>query len=118
MERFGETVRKARVAKRITLAELSQYLGYTAMHLSDVERGNRNPPSEDKIIQWAQFLDLDADQLLDQARVAIDTVKLRVHHDPRKAEVALAFARRIDNLSDRDRDEILRVLLEGDAQNE
>ncbi len=114
MQRFGDHVRKVRVNRHIRLAEIADALGFTAVHVSDIERGHRNPPSAHKVRDWARFLELDEDQLVSEAEVDVDTVKLSVNHDPKKAEVALAFARQLDGMSESRRTELLDFLMQDD----
>ena len=61
---FGTTVRRLREEKKLGLRKLAQMVGMSPVYLSKVERDEFNPPSEEKIKAIAEFLGLDADELL------------------------------------------------------
>ena len=46
---FGEALRRLRRAKEMSLVDLADSIGCSIVYLSDVERGRRNPPSQQKI---------------------------------------------------------------------
>lgn len=50
----GETIRKIRVSKEISLRQMARALGFSIAFLSDVELGRRNPNKE--IIDYIQAL--------------------------------------------------------------
>ena len=70
---FGETVRKVRMAKGISLRKFAEMIDMSPTYLSKVERGEFKPPREQKVIAIAEALEMDPDELLALAgRVASD----------------------------------------------
>jgi transcriptional regulator with XRE-family HTH domain len=64
-ESFGQTIRRLREAKGITLRKLAELLDVSPTFLSKIERdepGSR--PSEERIAVLAKLLDQDADEFL------------------------------------------------------
>ena len=59
-ERFGEMLREQRRQAGRTLGHLSKLLGVSVVYLSDVERGNRKPLNNERILKVAEFLATDA----------------------------------------------------------
>jgi transcriptional regulator with XRE-family HTH domain len=68
-ERFGETLRKLRRKAGKTLGDIARELRVSVVYLSDVERGNRKPFSNDRIVQIAELLGDDPRELIDAAGV-------------------------------------------------
>jgi transcriptional regulator with XRE-family HTH domain len=54
---WAERMRRLRVSKRVTLAALAGYLGYSAVYISDIERGKRNKPAPRIVSAWQSFLE-------------------------------------------------------------
>jgi transcriptional regulator with XRE-family HTH domain len=72
-EKFGEFVRRQRVAKEIGLREMAKMIGVSPTYLSKVERDEFAPPTEDKVKAIARIIGCDVDELLARAgRVASD----------------------------------------------
>jgi len=67
--RFGESLAKARRAKRITLRKLSKLVGLSPSFLSELEKGRRFPPKdEEKIRDLALVLNVEEDEFVEVAR--------------------------------------------------
>lgn len=67
--RFGESLAKARRAKRITLRKLSKLVGLSPSFLSELEKGRRFPPKdEEKIRDLALVLNVDEDEFMEAAQ--------------------------------------------------
>jgi transcriptional regulator with XRE-family HTH domain len=66
-ERFGDLLRKKRREAGKTLGDIARLLGISVVYLSDVERGNRKPLSNDRILKIAEFLEQDASTLIEAA---------------------------------------------------
>lgn len=111
MERFGDYVRRVRIDKELTIADVATSLGFSPVHISDIERGKKNPPSQAKVKEWAQVLDLNPAELSRMAVMDVDMVKVDVSHDPQKAELAFAFARRLNTMSSKQRERLLEFLV-------
>ncbi|MCD6598982.1 MAG: helix-turn-helix domain-containing protein, partial [Dehalococcoidia bacterium] len=62
---FGKRVRKLRLKNtEYSLREFARLLGVSASYLSDVENDRRTPPNEQRIIQMAELLKEDSNELL------------------------------------------------------
>jgi len=66
-ERFGDALRRHRRKAGKTLRDLADLLGVSIVYISDVERGNRNPLTNDRIIRAAKSLKTDAAPLIELA---------------------------------------------------
>ena len=111
--RFGKVVRDARTAARKSLKEVADQLGFTVAYLSDIERGNRNPPAEGVIRVWARLVGEDVERLLFLAQIERRTVELSVDRqrvDAPKNQVAVALARSWDELDDEEYQRILDIV--------
>ena len=111
--RFGKVVRDARTAARKSLKEVADQLGFTVAYLSDIERGNRNPPAEEVIRVWARLVGEDVERLLFLAQIERRTVELSVDRqrvDAPKNQVAVALARSWDELDDEEYQRILDIV--------
>ena len=76
-ENFGWFVRQRRVAQGISLRQMAKMIEVSPAYLSQVERGQSTPPTEDKVTAIAKILDLDADELLAVAgKVSSDLTKI------------------------------------------
>jgi len=66
--RFGESLARARRAKRVTLRKLAKLVGLSPSFLSELELGRRLPPkNKEKIRDLALVLNLDEDDLVEAA---------------------------------------------------
>lgn len=59
---FGQYLKQKRDSKNITLRSFAEQVGVAASYVSDIEKGNRNPPEKyfDEIIK---VLDISGDEL-------------------------------------------------------
>ena len=81
---FGALVRREREAKEIGLREMAKKIGVSPTYLSKIERGDFDPPAEDKVKKIAEIIGRDPDELLALAgRVASDLTDIIRQH-PRK----------------------------------
>lgn len=67
---FGELVKEMRLKKNVSLRKLAEEIGVAAPYLSDVEKGRRNPLSEEKMRKVIEVLGLtpeEANELFDHA---------------------------------------------------
>jgi transcriptional regulator with XRE-family HTH domain len=109
---FGDIARDARVAAEKTLKEVADALGYTVAYLSDIERGNRNPPTADIARKWASLLGADPDRFEWYAQLDRRSIEFPVNRDDLDAvsnRVALTLARKWRDLSDERLEEILEI---------
>jgi transcriptional regulator with XRE-family HTH domain len=63
MESFGEIIRKARVGKGLYLRQVAAELDIDQAVISKFEHGDRKP-SKEQVHQFAEFFNLDKDELL------------------------------------------------------
>jgi transcriptional regulator with XRE-family HTH domain len=92
-EKFGEFVRRERLAKEIGLREMAKMIGVSPTYLSKVERDEFAPPAEDKVRKIAEVIGCDADELLALAgRVASDLTDI-IRERPREMADFLRTAR-------------------------
>jgi transcriptional regulator with XRE-family HTH domain len=76
-ERFGVFVRREREGKGIGLREMAKMIKVSPTYLSQVERDEFTPPTEDKVRAIAKIIDCDADDLLARAgRVVSDVTDI------------------------------------------
>ena len=68
-ERFGDTLRRTRQQAERTLGDVARLLDVSVVYVSDVERGNRRPFSNERILKIAGFLKADPAPLIDAANV-------------------------------------------------
>lgn len=66
-ERFGDLLRKLRRKADKTLGDIARLLGVSVVFVSDVERGNRKPFANDRIVRIAEFLKADSTALIEAA---------------------------------------------------
>jgi transcriptional regulator with XRE-family HTH domain len=81
---FGALVRRERQAKEIGLREMAKKIGVSPTYLSKIERGEFDPPAEDKVRKIAEIIGRDPDELLALAgRVASDLTDI-IRQRPRE----------------------------------
>jgi HTH-type transcriptional regulator, competence development regulator len=81
---FGALVRREREAKEIGLREMAKKIGISPTYLSKIERGDFDPPAEDKVRRIAEIIGYDPDKLLALAgRVASDLTEI-IRQRPRE----------------------------------
>ena len=81
---FGAIVRREREAKEIGLREMAKKIGISPTYLSKIERGDFDPPAEDKVRKIAEVIGRDPDELLALAgRVASDLTDI-IRQRPRE----------------------------------
>ena len=59
---FGTFVKEKRLAKGINLRKLAELLELAPAYISDIENGNRNSPSPDKMEKLVEVLGLNEDE--------------------------------------------------------
>lgn len=111
MRKFGEELRKFRLSAKITLKELSGHLGWSIVYLSDIELGNRNPPSKDKIFSIAKFIGCDFDHLFNLSNIEKGKIVLTLSGKSKSVvNLALMLSRNWDSITDKSLIEIKKVL--------
>ena len=60
---FGQALRALRMEKNVTLRDMARRVDLTPTYLSQVEQDKFSPPTEDRIKQMGQILDLPQEQV-------------------------------------------------------
>jgi HTH-type transcriptional regulator, competence development regulator len=90
---FGALVRREREAKEIGLREMARKIGVSPTYLSKIERGDFDPPAEEKVRKIAEIIGCDPDELLALAgRVASDLTDI-IRQRPREMADLLRAAK-------------------------
>lgn len=79
---FGPLLRGLRSKAGKTMADVAEHLGVSVAYISDVERGNRAPLTNDRIIAVADFLGIDRSDLLKAAAADKGNFELRAKDIP------------------------------------
>ena len=74
-ERFGDSIRKARRNSEKTLRNIAELLDVSVVYVSDVERGNRRPFSNERILKVAKFVKTDPAPLIAAADIERGVIK-------------------------------------------
>ena len=62
-KRFGTLVREKRTARGISLRKFAELVGVSATYLSQVEQGNCDPPTAERVRRMAEILGENSDEL-------------------------------------------------------
>ena len=81
-ERFGDTLRRTRQNAKRTLGDVARLLDVSVVYVSDVERGNRRPFNNERILKIARLLEADPAPLI----AAADVEKGVIEYDISKAK--------------------------------
>jgi len=74
---FGDVLREKRMAKGISLRKFADQVGVSPTYLSQVEQGNIDPPTAERVKKMAEILGENADELIALAgRVPEDLPKI------------------------------------------
>jgi transcriptional regulator with XRE-family HTH domain len=80
-KRFGALVREKRTARGISLRKFAELVGVSATYLSQVEQGNCDPPTAERVRRMAEILGENSDELTALAgRVPDDLQRLLGKH--------------------------------------
>jgi transcriptional regulator with XRE-family HTH domain len=83
-KRFGQFVRDRRTAKGLSLRKFAELVGVSPTYLSQVEKGNCDPPTAERVRRMAEILGENADELTALAgRVPDDLPRLIQKHPTR-----------------------------------
>ena len=81
-ERFGDALRRTRHDAEKTLGDVAKLLGVSVVYVSDVERGNRRPFGNERILKVARFVKTDPATLI----AAADVERGVIEYDITKAK--------------------------------
>ena len=114
---FGDAIRQLRKACGKSLGQLADFIGCSIVHMSDIERGKKNPPSADRILALLECLGAaeKLDEMLVLAAQARRSIEIAVEGKGGEAtHMLIALQRRCDedNLDEETARQI-RKLLEG-----
>ena len=116
MESFGATLRRLRENANKTLKELANAMGVSVVYVSDIERGRRNPPQGEKLMQIANFFKMPVSELEDLADRERKRVELNLDSRTETvSDAALVLARRWDTITDEEASKILKILNKEDT---
>lgn len=59
---FGETLRERRLEKGYSLRKFAELVGVSPTYLSQVEQGNVDPPTTERVRRMAELLEVSADE--------------------------------------------------------
>ncbi len=77
MTSFGEALREARVARRITLRQLGKFTEKSIGYLSDIEQGRRRPPDLETVNKMEDLLNIKDGSLVNMA----SKLRKRIPHE-------------------------------------
>jgi transcriptional regulator with XRE-family HTH domain len=101
-EHFGGLLRAARKKADKTMEDLAKKLGLTVSYVSDVERGYRQPWTNERIVEIAEFLNTDPNPLLKAAAESRGAFVLSADVTAAGREAGASLMRVWNELSDED----------------
>lgn len=110
---FGKSLRNIRMDRGELLKEMAQKLGVTSSYLSAVEVGKRNIPQDwvQKIAALYELSEFETERLRQAAFQSANQIKLNLQNaSPNSRDLAYAFAREFEDLSDGDYQAIMSIL--------
>ena len=111
---FGLLLREKRLAKKFSLRKFAELVGVSPTYLSQVEQGNVDPPTADRVKRMAELLEENPDEMIALAgRVPQDLPEI-IQSEPTEMPELLREARGLTAEQLRKlRDEIKRMREEG-----
>src|SRR5947209_11118924 len=95
-KRFGQLIRDRRTAKALSLRKFAALVGVSATYVSQVEQGNCDPPTAERVRRMAEILGENADELTALAGRVPDDFQRILQKQP--ARLA-AFIREVSDLT-------------------
>ena len=77
-ERFGDALRNQRHNARKTLGDVAKLLGVSVVYVSDVERSNRRPFNNERILKIAKLIGADPAPLMAAADVERGVIEYNI----------------------------------------
>lgn len=113
---FGKVLRQVREEAKVSMGALARHLGVSVAYLSDVERGNRAPLTNERIFSAAEFLRIEESSLLEAAAESRGFYELPTSElSPKGRQVGATLMRGWPNYTDKEFEEIARLLQRIDA---
>jgi transcriptional regulator with XRE-family HTH domain len=101
MSKFGKILRRIRQEKGLYLKDVADHMGWSVVYVSDIERGNRNPPAKKDLIKLSRYLGMDPEGLLNRADSERGFIEFDLQDlNKEQQNTALCLARRMNNLSE------------------
>jgi len=79
---FGEVLRTKRLAKGISLRRFAELVGISPTYLSQVEQGNADPPTAERVGRMAELLNEDPNQWIAMAGRMPDDISAILKKQP------------------------------------
>lgn len=108
-ETYGSVQRAARKKAEKTMDDLAKFLGVSVSYVSDVERGYRQPWTNERILQIANFLGTEPVPLIRAAGTARGAFVLNADVTPAGRDAGASLMRVWNELSDDDFRELEKV---------
>ncbi|MBU0995372.1 MAG: helix-turn-helix domain-containing protein [Proteobacteria bacterium] len=113
MRSFGEALKKARTARRVTLRVLGEHVGKSVGYLSDIENSRKRPPTLDIVEKIEEYLGINDNLLVTLASNMRKKVPKewtdRIMMTPKLSE---ALLRADEDLNDDEFDELMEYFRE------
>lgn len=112
MTRLGIVLRKIRLEKQELLKDMAAKLDVSSAFLSAIETGKKKVPANfvDKVCRVYNLDESDRNELTLAADMSMQEMKINLADaSPAQHQVALSFAKALNNLTDEDISEIMRV---------
>lgn len=108
---LGDFLRDKRKSSKLTLKDVTSKMGWSVVYLSDIERGRRNPPSNDRLLEISKILKINFDDLLNLANEERGKIELCLHDKSVSvSKAALSLSRSWEGISDSEANEITKIL--------
>ena len=110
---FGDLLRRLRKQAGKTMKDLGDHLKVSTAYISDVERGLRAPWMAERIVDVAEFLNVDPEPLIIAAAQSRGAFQLRANDmPPRAIALGAALQRGWTSLTDDQLDRVRKILEE------
>ena len=112
LNKFGQFIRKYRIDNALLLKNMAETLKIGSAYLSGMETGSKPIPSDmvEKISNAYKFDEKQRAELQRSVDESQSEVKVKTFNNPLNQQVAAAFARSIDSLSEEEKRQILEIL--------
>jgi len=91
-KRFGTLLREKRKAKGFSLRKFAELVGFSPTYLSQVEQGNLDPPTAERVKRMAELLGENVDELIGLAGRVPEDVPGLIKKQPTKMPELLRVA--------------------------
>ena len=103
MNKFGKFVAERRKDKGITLRGMAGLMDFSPAYWSDIEKGRRNPPSIENLIEVARILELtkeEKENMIDMASEDRDEIPMDLPEYIKESELARTALRKAKQLNE------------------